>query len=274
MVSSSTSHITLLATTRGRKEPVIRLLDSLCLQSYKNFTLLLGDQSSDGSFDDLLALYAGKINIERIPLEPQGLSKARNALLPYVKGDIVALTDDDCHYAPDCLEQVAHLFNSHGEMVGLIGNCNGRSKIYPKERQENRFSVFQEAPSWALFFRADAMRITGDFDEGLGIGSNGPYQSGEETDYLLRVLKANIGKILRSSSVHVFHDTFNFNDPSLLSKAYGYGVGRMHLLHKHKMPLWFRLANLIYPIVRALLEGGKTWPYRKAMFKGRLKGDF
>lgn len=274
MVRSCTSHITLLTTSRGRKEPVIRLLDSLCLQSYKNFTLLLGDQSSDASFDDLLASYAGKINIERIPLEPQGLSKARNALLPYVKGDIVALTDDDCYYAQNCLEQVADLFNSHCDMAGLIGNCNGHSKAYPKERQENCFSVFRDAPSWALFFRADAMRMTGDFDEELGIGSNGPYQSGEETDYLLRVLNANVGKILRSSSVHVFHDTFDFNDPSLLSKAYGYGVGRTHLLHKHKMPLWFQMANLIYPIVRVLLEGGKTWPYRKAMFKGRLKGAF
>lgn len=274
MVRSCALHITLLATTRGRKEPVIRLLDSLCLQSYKNFTLLLGDQSSDASFNDLLALYAEQISIERIPLEPQGLSKARNALLPYVKGDIVALTDDDCHYAPDCLAQVADLFNSHSDMAGLIGNCNGLSKAYQTAHQENRFSVFRDAPSWALFFRAGAMRMTGGFDEGLGIGSNGPYQSGEETDYLLRVLNANVGKILRSSSAHVFHDTFNFNDPNLLPKAYGYGVGRMHLLHKHKMPLWFRLANLFYPIVRVLLEGGKTWPYRKAMFKGRLKGAF
>lgn len=272
MTSSHVAHITLLATTRGRREPVRRLLESLTRQTWRNFTLLLGDQNSETYLDELLAGYEKEFSIKRIPLEPQSLSKARNALLPHATGNIVALTDDDCYYAPDCLERAAMLFGKHDNMAALVGNANALAPAHPAEQRESRFSVFKNAPSWTLFFRADVMRATGTFDENLGVGSKGPYQSGEETDYLLRVFNTQRGKILRAASVQVFHDEVRPDDPGLPQKAYGYGLGRMYLLRKHNFPLWFKLANLGYPLARTLVEGRSTWAYRKAMFQGRLKG--
>lgn len=272
MTSFHATHITLLATSRGRKEPVRRLLESLRHQTWRDFTLLLGDQNPEPYLAELLAEYEKDFSIKRIPLEPLGLSKARNALLPHVSGDVVALTDDDCHYAPNCLEQVATLFRKHTRMAALVGNANALTPACSVEEIQNKFSVFKNAPSWTLFFRADVMCIAGNFDENMGIGSCGPYLSGEETDYLLRVLDTKMGNVLRIPAVHVFHDTFCFEDPALPAKAYGYGLGRMYVLRKHKFPLWFKFANLSYPLIRALIEGSKTWAYRKAMFKGRLKG--
>lgn len=272
MTSFQATHITLLATSRGRKEPVRRLLESLRHQTWRDFTLLLGDQNPEPYLSELLAEYEKYFPIKCIHLEPLGLSKARNALLPYVSGDIIALTDDDCHYAPNCLEQVATLFRKHAHMAALVGNANALAPTCATEKTQNRFSVFKNAPSWTLFFRAEVMRLTGNFDENMGIGSDGPYLSGEETDYLLRVLDTKMGNVLRISAVHVFHDEICSEDLALPAKAYGYGLGRMHVLHKHNFPLWFKLANLGYPLIRALIEGSKTWPYRKAMFKGRLKG--
>ena len=139
-------------------------------------------------------------------------------LLPYVTGDVVALTDDDCHYEPNCLERVTELFDTNPQMSALVGNANGRVSTCVLEQKESRISLFKNAPSWVLFFRTTVMKEVGCFDENLGIGSNGPYQSGEETDYLLRVFASGRGSILRSSDVCVFHDDFFSDHPSWLQR--------------------------------------------------------
>lgn len=274
MIAHKPPRITLLATTRGRLEPVRRLFESLETQTCHDFMLLLGDQNPRGYLDGLVAEYRDTFLIEHVYLSPQGLSHARNMLLPYVIGDVVALTDDDCHYAPDCLERVTELFDANPQMSALVGNANGRTSTLVIEQKESRISLFRNAPSWVLFFRTTVMREVGYFDENLGIGSSGPYQSGEETDYLLRVFASGRGSILRSSDVCVFHDDFSSDHPSLVAKTKGYALGRMYLLRKHDFPLWFKLANVLYPLIRLPFDGGHAWPYRKNMFLGRLRGLF
>ena len=54
-------------------------------------------------------------------------------------------------------------------------------------------------------------------------------------------------------------------------KISGYGETRMALLKKHRMPFWFQLANLFYPLVRILLHP-RSAAYFFAMFCGRLSG--
>ena len=108
-------HISLLCTTRGRVEVIKRLLETLARQTYSNFTLLLGIQVEDIEADtpkeDVVSLlhlvehYKNSFQIvtKRIPLS--SLSSARNQLLPFADGDIIALTDDDCYYPDDCLKK-------------------------------------------------------------------------------------------------------------------------------------------------------------------------
>ena len=108
--SHSTPHFSLLVTTRNRRGPFIRLLESLVVQKYPYFTVLLGDQNPPQFLADILQHYSTKLDIDYRLITPKGLSAARNQLLPHVKGDIVALTDDDCHYSPDTLLKVANFF--------------------------------------------------------------------------------------------------------------------------------------------------------------------
>ena len=266
-------NITLLMTTRNRLAPVRRLFESLRVQTCQTFTLLLGDQNPQGYLNALLAEYQNVFPIRHIFLSPQGLSRARNALLPYADGDIIALTDDDCYYAPESLEHVVDFFANISDACALTGNPND---LLPEYAQwgENRFSIFRNAPSWVIFLRATAVRSTGFFDDSLGIGSDGPYQSGEETDYLLRIWKGNIGSIQRRGNVRIFHDMISITDTNAIMKAYGYALGRMKLLRKHEFPLWFKLSNILYPLACLAQEGLIAWPYRRAMFWGRLKGIF
>lgn len=274
MTGKDCLHVTLLATTRGRRELIARLFESLKKQTCRNFTLLLGDQNPEAYLSSVISEYEKAFPIERIFLAPQSLSEARNVLLSHVRGQVVALTDDDCYYAPDCLEHVVNFFGSRTDAAALIGNANGAVSALVPDQEESRFSIFRNAPSWVLFFRASAMRKVGLFDVDMGIGSPGLYQSGEETDYLVRLLDAGVGPILRAPAVRVYHDEYSPNDSALYSKAYGYARGRMYLLRKHGFPLWFKLVNVVYPLLRIPCERCHAWSYRKAMFWGRLVGFF
>jgi glycosyltransferase involved in cell wall biosynthesis len=267
----------LLLTTRGRRHELVRFFDSLTFQSYSNFTVYLGDQNAPGVLDDILNLYADSLHIKRIMLQPAGLSRARNALLSHVREDIVAFPDDDCRYTKDTLERCAEVFAGYPHIDALIGRWlerNGRSTGASKPQVVKQpFGLFRHAPSITLFFRKqifDALR----FDESIGIGSPSRFQSGEETDLLLRAHQKGFVPA-RTASVVVYHDNSAADDSATLKKVRSYAAGRMALLRKHKLPLWFQLVNLAYPPAALLWECAcacrRTARYRWAMFNGRLR---
>lgn len=260
--------LTLVVTTRGRVASMHRLFESLVAQTNANFTVLLGDQSDSDVLVPLLAQYGSRLTIHRIQLKPQSLSKARNALLPLAKGKYIALTDDDCYYAPDCLAHIVNTF-AKSNADGLIANPNG---IFSgQDCTESRYSIFKDAPSWVLFFTRQAVESVGRFDEALGIGSDGPYQSGEETDYLIRLLDAG-GNVWRTHLPIVYHDEVDCSDEDCIQKARWYAMGRMYLLRKHQFQLWFKMVNVLFPLARMMVEPASHRAYRFSMLKGRLRG--
>lgn len=274
MILSSELSITLLVTTRGRIQALQRLLESLRNQSFTQFIVLLGDQNTPGFLDPMLQNFTD-ISIQRVMLPEVSLSKARNLLLPFVRQGIFAITDDDCYYAPDTLQKIIFFFSTTPKCSVLIGNPNAtlRSTLHT----ENIYSVWRDAPSWVLFFRFEVTHLIGTFDETLGIGSPGPFQSGEETDYLIRALQQGL-TVMRESSIAVYHEPVNYSSSTLIKKTLAYSLGRMYLLKKHNFPLWFKLANVLYPLVMlpldAIRQGKHTARYRWAMFTGRLQGLF
>jgi glycosyltransferase involved in cell wall biosynthesis len=274
-VSVENPSFALVLTTRDRRYELVRFFDSLTLQTYRNFTLYIGDQNAPGVLDGILGLYADALSVKRFMIQPTGLSRARNALLPHVREDIVAVPDDDCRYTKDTLERCAEAFAGYPHIDALIGRwaecaSRGNGSSEPQQVQQTN-DLFRRAPSITLFFRKkifDSLR----FDESIGIGSLSRLQSGEDTDLLLRAY-AKIYVIARMPSVVVRHDNGIADTPAALEKVRAYAAGRMALLRRHRLPLWFRLANIVYPLAalpsdcaRECLRAARG---RWAMFCGR-----
>ncbi len=266
-MSTDILKIVLIVSTVNRKEPLVRLLDSLVLQTYPHFTVLIGDQNHPSYLEKVLKRYENRLDINYHPIQKQSLSSARNTLLPHMQGDIFALTDDDCLYLPDTLERVVHIFQMH-EIVSTLIGCPSYVQSRPFFKAENRYTVFRRAPSWLLFFRAEVARAVGDFDTNLGIGAPTPFQSGEETDYLLRAMCLGF-KIYRSSDVFVWHPLLEGKNANI-AKARGYAYGRMELLRKHAFPLWFKILNVLIPVCSPGFFSAHK--YRSAVFFARLHG--
>lgn len=270
-----------------------RLLESLCRQRTQAFRLVAGVQAADPEMLLLLEEYAAKIALEIVPLPRCGLSHARNCLLPHIRSAYFALTDDDCAYPPDTLADLLDFFVSHPTADACVGSplpltCACGTDVDPasspsfrttpslfpacKPVRMTRYSVFCKAPSYVIFFRRSVIERVGPFDEQLGIGAPSPWQCGEETDYLLRLMACG-GNIMRVPHIAVFHPAADAS-ATAASKWYGYGRGRMHLLRKYRLPLWFRLAHIVHPLFRLLKTPNARRSPLRYLLKGRLDGFF
>lgn len=255
-----------------------RLFESLRQQTYQNFFVLLGDQSAEGELDSLLSRYEGFFRIDRHVLPQMSLSAARNALLPFAEGDYVYFSDDDSYLAPTTFAIMAEYAFKWPQVGALIGS--GQSKPTPEttcagslpSRELSVYSVFRNCPSWCIFIPKNVLQQIGSFDENIGVGSPTPWQSGEETDYLLRILAANKPVVL-CLNAHIFHDA-EANHPLNLNKTKSYSAGRMYTIKKNSLPVWFAICNVLYPLSQIISEvsrdGLPALKRRITMFCSRL----
>lgn len=273
-------HVALLVATKDRLHYVKSFFESLKRQIYKNFSIIFVYEEQCAHDAALLVHdYETSFPITSV-LRPQcGISRARNAGMPYLKGDLVAFPDDDCVYAPDTLLHVVDFFRNNPDVQGILGSrVHLGASFSPGHSRTGKvcsvYSAFKNSETFLQFYRASCIDRVGYFDEMLGAGSGYPYGSGEDTDYVLRACKAQC-TVVRVPGIYVAHPDVNLNSDSLKEKTISYACGRMFLLKKHHFPFWFRLANVVYclaiipvDIIRAACS---IIRFRMVMFCARMK---
>jgi glycosyltransferase involved in cell wall biosynthesis len=271
----------LIVATVGRTQEIARFLESLDSQTCRDFELIIVDQNPDDRLARILAQYPANFEI-RVLHSPRGLSRARNAAFPDVRGDLVAFPDDDCWYPPDLLATVDNLLASRRDLDGVCGRCMTATGI-PRGRWASRatvigkYSIFGRCISFTMFLRRALVERIGKFDESLGLGAQSRWRGAEDYDYLLRAAEA--GTVLYDPTVEVFHPdltaTFDEDDRA---KRYGNALGFGRFLAKHHYPLPF----IVYYSSRYL--AGAVWSlamgqpakarYRWSTLVGNFEGWF
>jgi GT2 family glycosyltransferase len=180
-----------VVATVGRDDELTDLLESLRAQTYDRFDVVIADQNTDNRLDPVLDAFPD-LRVTRVRSR-RGLSRARNAALAQVTGELVGFPDDDCTYPPDLLERLAARFVERPDLDGLSGRVADAAGVSPPRWSREPFAVrravvWHAACSATLFLRRTLVQSTGNFDERLGLGSGTAMTSGEEIDYLLRAL--------------------------------------------------------------------------------------
>lgn len=252
--------VTLVLATKGRTKEVCEFLKSMGADA-PTLQVIIADQNEDDRVGAVLKELSLGVEVEHVKLPPIGVSAARNAVLGRIKHEIVAFPDDDCLYHPDTLKRVVSIFKSHPDIDILLGGGNRDGRV-------GKYRLFHHGEMYLQFFRHEAVKTIGLFDDSLGPGSGTTTCfGGDDSDYLARGAAAGL-RIVRDTSIRVSHpaqDIRNFN----CAKIEGYGRTRMAVLKKNAYPLWFYCVNIAFPIVRILMSPGKMAYYR-AMLKGRL----
>jgi glycosyltransferase involved in cell wall biosynthesis len=157
---------------------VLRAVDSVLAQEYRDFELLVVD---DGSSDDTAAILAGYGDALRVVSKRNGgLSSARNAGIAAAQGDFVAFLDADDWWLPAKLSRQVALLEAHPEL--LFCSCttvvrtpegghlpDWRCGTAAGGALESIFAVnaFVAGSASAVLVRREAFARSGGFDESL-----------------------------------------------------------------------------------------------------------
>lgn len=248
--------LSLIVTTLGRTAPLGRLLESLLDAEVRPREILIVDQNAEDILGPVLAPFAD-LPIRRLA-SPRGLSLGRNLGIAAAQGRLVAFPDDDCWYRPETLARVEETFAAFPDLGLLTGRTvdeageTSLSVHLEASADIDRHNVFMAGTSSTIFVDRGLARTVGGFDETLGVGAPTPFQSGEETDFLLRCLAAGACAFYdRDLLVH--HDQIPASPDATLSRTHRYAPGYGRVLRRHGFGSRYLAARLARASVSAAL---------------------
>ncbi len=273
--------ISLVLSTKNRVQEVRDFLESLTVQTHKDFELILVDQNSDNRLEDMINLYRDKFSLLHIKYSELGLSRARNQGLKKVQGEVFGFPDDDCVYPPHFLAQISDFFEGDPDWGGLIIN------VFDLEEDQEAMLFSPEPPGivdyekgWlvgmtaALFFRRQfAEKVQ--FDENIGPGT--PWGGAEDVDYLYACLDAG-AKTYFDPNIIIRHPTPYkiYSIPQSIRREYNHGRGAGFVMGKYNFPLAKVIDLIMIPLVfffPAIFRGqGRAALCFPGISLGRLQG--
>lgn len=184
--------VSVIITTHNRIELLKRAIESVLIQTYKEYEcIVVDDASSDGTEEYMVSLNNPKITYYRIlPENSRGGNYARNVGIALAKGEYLAfLDDDDCWFKEKLEKQVAVLEKNLD--VGLV-YC-WYIKDYIQENRQEKYKqklmmrgdmskkIFAEIMTITscVLVRREIVERVGGFDEKLGFW--------QEYDFCIRV---------------------------------------------------------------------------------------
>ena len=270
--------LSIILVTVDRPQATERFLLSLTHQSCAEFEVVL--MYAPGLARDAVETMCRKfpdLRIRAYPSPDTCLSRSRNAALARIRGDCFAIADDDCVYTPEVAARVLAAFR-HAPDVGVVMGSSLSLDPGPLPEGETpqplpEWRLFTGCPSYVQFYRTAVTAVVDGFDESLGVGCGTPWQSGEETDFALRVVRAGF-RAARVPGVVVLHPATTPAGAAMRRKISVYARGRMRLLRKHACSPAFVALNVLYPLLVLPLEclsaAGSRARYRLYMFFERF----
>jgi glycosyltransferase involved in cell wall biosynthesis len=129
----------LIVPVYNRPEEARELLESLSLQTYTEFELVLVEDGSTRPCSDEADRYRTKIDIRYIAKENTGRSDTRNVGMENARGDYFLFFDSDCIIPPHYLETVNRMLEAD------YADCFGGP-----DREHPSFSAMQKAINYAM----------------------------------------------------------------------------------------------------------------------------
>jgi glycosyltransferase involved in cell wall biosynthesis len=243
----------LILCTINRTKEIEKFLNSLIIQTYKNFEVLIVDQNSDYRVTNIIKNFQN-LNIKYFRSEI-GLSKARNKALENCVGKIVCFPDDDCFYPPNLLENINFFFenNMYDILMGKTIDENTGKIVAGKdiEKKQELTTYFTLGSSTTLFIKnIDINR----FDENFGLGAK--YNSEEENDLVFRLLKNNYKGFYNPEINFVYHppsDLDYYDIKRVKNRSIGLGAFIAKHLFSFEGLFYFFKFNIFRPLLGSIL---------------------
>jgi GT2 family glycosyltransferase len=247
--SGDAALVSVVVTTCDRPIQLLRTLDSLLLQTYPAFELIVVDNRPGTALtrDAVSQRYGDDSRVRYVAEHQVGLSAARNAGLAHAHGEIVAFTDDDVMVDRHWLSSLAHAFLQDKDVACVTGlilplELETTAQLwfeqfggFSKGFEARSFDLGPNRPPDPLFpytagrfgsgansaFRTDKLRALGGFAVDLSAGT--PAHGGEDLDAYLNIISAGYRLVYEPRALvwHPHHPDL----AGLSRQIHRYGIG-------------------------------------------------
>ncbi len=167
---------------------LVRCVNSVILQSYKNLEIILVDDGSPDNCPKICDDFASADNrISVIHKENGGVSEARNFALKLCKGDYITFLDSDDYFGEMAIEKMLELCTAKNAQISIIsteyvkcdvneeklGVQNEAVKVFTSQQalEESLYQNLFSCAFWGKMFRKDCLKGV-EFPQGISIGED------------------------------------------------------------------------------------------------------
>jgi len=221
----------------NRPEEVKELLDSLTLQEYENFEVLIIEDGSKNTCSHVIEMFRNKLNLFYYFKENEGPGPTRNFGSERASGDYLIFFDSDCLVPSLYLKNVDEMIKKH--KPDAFGG--------PDAAHEN-FTPIQKAISYSMtsFFTTGGIRgkkrgmdkfHPRSFNMGISkqvysvTGGFRKMRFGEDIDFSLRIIESGFRTMLFEKAFVYHKRRTNFRQ--FFKQVFNSGIARINLNKRH-----------------------------------------
>lgn len=235
--------ISVLITTKNRKDELIRAVKSVILQTYKNIEIIVIDDGSDISVYKDIINYDFDYNVVFIRNDnSKGACFSRNKGIEISNGEFITGLDDDDEYHPERIEKLYNEYKRAINKPSLVCcyakniDDDGNIRYEKKRKRELTYSDMLKTNcvgSQALV-KKDLIENIGMFDIEL--------VASQDHDMWCRIIKSYGNAIKIEEYLYICHDSKLL---TRISNKKAHGLIQFYNKHKVDMSIYIKVFNLV-----------------------------
>ncbi|MFH1321178.1 MAG: glycosyltransferase [Bacteroidota bacterium] len=240
----------LIIPVYNRPDEVKELLESLSIQTFKDFEVIIAEDGSDKKCDTIVNSYINRLNIKYFFKKNSGPGLTRNYGSDRADGNYFLFFDSDCIIPEDYMEKL-NRFLSH-DFVDAFGGSDTAHHSFTNTQKAINYSMTSfittggirggkkqlnkfQPRSFNMGFSKEVFKKTGGFSN---------IHPGEDPDLSLKIMQ-NGFKVRLINDLYVYHKR-RINFAKFITQVYKFGVVRVILCkwHTKTFKLIFALPSL------------------------------